>query len=81
MAKRPKMSAMARPAATSPAISTIPTITMSSSAGPWTRSRIIARAMATPKGQRARDAAIIGASRPASPRKRQIGPAVLLACG
>jgi hypothetical protein len=29
--------------------------------------------MATPKGRRAPDASIIGASRPASPRKRQIG--------
>ena len=56
-----RRSGMARPAAMSPAISTIPTTTMSNSARRWTRSRIIARATATPRARRGRDAAIMDA--------------------
>ena len=55
-----RRSAMAKPAATSPATSTIPITTMSNSARPWTQSKTIARAMATPRVRRGRDAAIGG---------------------
>ena len=58
-----RRSAMARPAAMSPAISMIPTTTTSSSAARWTRSRTIARATARPRVRRGRDAVTRGAWR------------------
>src|SRR5271165_3450773 len=45
----------------SPAISTIPTTTTSNSVRPWTRSRTIVRATATPRGRRGRECGIMSA--------------------
>ena len=55
-----RRSATARPGATSPRTTTIQITTTSNSAPPWTRSKTIACAMATPKVRPARDEAKSG---------------------